>query len=111
MVDWSKIKKEYIEASDVPTGRGKGVPWEEVFGSIPKGKALVLHEPEINSATVRSALRMMQRRGKFRNLTMIAKGPRGKTMIYVTNTESPGTVMPTRRPRLTDTEEKAMRPS
>jgi len=97
MVDWNKIKKEYVPSIEVPTGRGTGAPWDEIFGGIPKGQALVLHEPEISAGTIRAALQRMQNRGKFKNLHMSTKGIHGTATIYVTNTEK---AIPTRTPRV-----------
>lgn len=113
MVDWSKIKKEYIAANDVPTGRGSQSPWDEIFAEIPSGQALVLHEPQVNSGTVGQALRSRQRKGKFKNLKISTKGRHGTATIYITNTEKPtSSVTFTRRSRsgLSVEEEKAMRP-
>jgi hypothetical protein len=101
VVDWSKVKKEFIPANDVPTaGRGAQSPWDEIFNEIPKGQAWVLHEPEVNAGTVRGALKRMHKRGKFKYIRFSTKGIHGNAMIYLTNTEKPGiTLTPTRRPR------------
>lgn len=87
MVDWSKVKKSYIPASEVPKARREGSPWDEIFSNIPKGQALVLHEPEVNAGTVRGALQRMHRHGKFKNIEMSTKGLHGDATIYVINTE------------------------
>jgi len=89
MVDWNKIKKEYISANDVPTGHGAQSEWDNIFTEIPKGQALVLHEPEVNAGTIRAALQRKQRHGKFKNLKVTTKGVHGTATVYVTNTEKP----------------------
>jgi hypothetical protein len=90
MVDWKKVKKEFIPANEVPGGHGAQNPaqWDELFSGIPKGQALVLHEPEINSGTIRNALRRTQKDGKFKNLRVSTKGIHGRATIYITNTEA-----------------------
>jgi hypothetical protein len=87
MVDWNKIKKQYISSNDVPSGHGPKAQWDEIFGDIPKGQALVLHEPEISAGTIRAALQRMQNNGKFKNLQLSTKGIHGTATIYITNTE------------------------
>jgi hypothetical protein len=87
MVDWNKIKKEYISANDVPTGHGAHSEWDNIFAEIPKGQALVLHEPEVNSGTIRAALMRKQRKGQFKNLRYRSKGKHGTATIYVVNIE------------------------
>jgi len=87
MVDWSKIKKEYIQASQVPIGRGSESPWDEIFSDIPKGQALVLHEPEVSAGTVRAALQRQHKHGRFKNIHITTKGVHGTATIYITNTE------------------------
>lgn len=87
MVDWSKVKKEYISSGDVPAGHGAQSHWDEIFNEIPKGQALVLHEPEVNAGTFRQALQRMHRHGKFKNLRMSTKGIHGTATIYITNTD------------------------
>jgi hypothetical protein len=87
MVDWSKIKKEYIQANQVPTGRARESQWNNIFADIPKGQALVLREPEVSSGTIRAALKRMQAHGKFKNLKFISKGVHGSATIYVVNNE------------------------
>lgn len=89
MPDWSKIKKEYIPASAVPTGRASESPWDEIFSGIPKGQALVLHEPEVSAGTVGQALRTRHRKGKFKNIKVTTKGMHGTATIYITNTDKP----------------------
>jgi len=87
MVDWSKVKKSYIPASEVPSGHGAQSPWDKIFEEIPKGQALVLHEPDVSAGTVRQALHTRHRKGKFKNLRMSTKGRHGIAVIYVTNIE------------------------
>jgi hypothetical protein len=87
MVDWSKIKKEYISATSVPTGRTSQSPWDEIFADIPRGQALVLHEPEVNAGTVRQALQNRHNKGKFKYIYVTTKGVHGTATIYVTNSE------------------------
>jgi hypothetical protein len=89
MVNWKTIKKEFIPANQVPLGHGAQNPaqWNELFSSIPKEQALVLHEPEVSAGTIRNALLRMQKKGKFKNLKISTKGIHGKATIYVTNTE------------------------
>jgi hypothetical protein len=102
MVDWRKIKKEYVPATEVPVGRGTGAPWDEIFGDIQKGQALVLHEPEVSAGTIRAALQRQQKYGKFKNLKVTTKGVHGTAIIYVSNTEKPTQTIkltPTRTPR------------
>jgi hypothetical protein len=94
MVDWSKVKKEFIPASEVPSGHAPQGQWDEVFGSIPKGQALVLHEPEVNSSTVRQALQRMQKHGKYKNLRVSTKGVHATATVYITNTEKALTRVP-----------------
>lgn len=95
MVDWTKVKKEFIAASEVPSGHGAQSPWNAIFNEIPKGQALVLHEPEVNAGTVRGALQRMHKHGKFKNLRFTSKGVHGTATIYITNTEK----APIRTPR------------
>lgn len=89
MVDWEKIKKEYISAKEVPEPHSRESPWDEIFSSIPKGQALVLREPEVNAGTVRGALKRKQNKGKFKNLRYSSKGTHGSAVIYVTNMDKP----------------------
>ena len=91
MTDFSKIRKEFIPASQVPEARRIPSEWDEIFKGIPKGQALVLHEPEIHSGTVREALRARQRHGKFKNIRVSTRGAKGKAAIYVINTDKPVT--------------------
>jgi hypothetical protein len=89
MVDWKNIKKEYIPSNQVPTGRNRESPWDDVFTGIPKGQALVLREPEVNAGTIRAALKRKQAHGKYKNLKLTSKGVHGSATIYLINTESP----------------------
>jgi hypothetical protein len=87
MVDSKKLTKEYIPIDQVPTGRDRESHWDEVFSEIPRGQALVLREPEVNSGTVRAALVRKQLKGKFKNLKYLSKGKHGTATIYIMNTE------------------------
>ena len=87
MVDWKNLKKEYISSNEVPTGRDRESPWNDIFADIPKGQALVLHEPEVSAGTIRAALQRKQKNGKFKNLKVTTKGVHGTAIVYVTNTE------------------------
>lgn len=89
MVDWSKVKKEYIPANETPSKRTKGLLWDVIFAEIPKGQTLVLHEPEVNSGTVRAALQRRWMVGKFKNLHIVTRGRLGTATIYIINTEKP----------------------
>jgi hypothetical protein len=102
MVDWKKVKKEFIPASEVPLGHGAQNPaqWDELFSSIPMEQALVLHEPELSAGTIRNALRRMQKVGKFKNLKISTKGIHGRATIYITNTEKAPTYTVVRKPHL-----------
>lgn len=48
-------------------------PWEEIFGSIKEGEAIVIEPEQIHSSTVRTALKRYQDNGKFRNLVMTTR--------------------------------------
>jgi hypothetical protein len=87
MKDWNKIKKEYVSIDEVPTARMTNNPWNEIFGEIPKGQALVLHEPEVKANTIWAALQRWQKKyGKFKNLRFSTKGKHGTATVYITNT-------------------------
>ena len=78
---------KFIEENDIPVKTIRtATPWVKIFSSIPKGKALVFHPDEIGSDTVRSALKRLQKKGKFKHLHMTARkiGDR-KYMSYVVN--------------------------
>ena len=62
----------FIDEKEVPV-RIRGTPWEEIFRSIPKGKVLVLQPDQVRSDTVRTALKRLQKKGKFRRLYMTTK--------------------------------------
>lgn len=87
MVDFNKIKKEYISINEVPPPHTRTTEWDEIFSSIPKGQALVLHEPDINSGTVRGALQRKHKDGKFKNLQYSSKGVHGSAIVYISNIE------------------------
>lgn len=89
MVDLSKIKKEFIPASEVPPPHTRTTEWDGLFSSIPRGQALVLREPEVNGGTVRGALQRKHNLGKFKNLEYSSKGVHGSATVYITNTEKP----------------------
>jgi len=89
MVDWSKIKKEYVSLDEVPVPHSRATEWDELFSSVPRGQALVLHEPDVNSGTVRGALQRKQKQGKFKNLQYSSKGVHGSATVYISNTEKP----------------------
>jgi hypothetical protein len=90
MTDWYKIKREYVPLEQVPPPHTRGTsPWDEIFGSIPKGQALVLREPEVSSGTVRAALTRKHKEGKFKNIQFSSKGVHGSGIIYISNTEKP----------------------
>lgn len=81
-VDVSKLK--IVPESDVPYRRQ--TKWDEVFSAIPKGKAVALSESEgINADSVRSALLRRQHEGKYKNLRVIVRGPRGKRRLWIVN--------------------------
>lgn len=85
--DMSKIRKEFIPIADVPAPHTRITEWDEIFSSIPKGQALVLHEPEVYAGTVRGALTRKQKDGKFKNLQFSSKGKHGSAIVYVSNME------------------------
>lgn len=85
MVDWSKIKREYIPEAEVPTERLRGTDWDTVFGNIPEDQALVVKEPEVCLSTIRIALSRKQKEGKFKNYRVISKGRHGVGTIYIVN--------------------------
>ena len=94
LTDLSKIKKEFIPANEVPERQRVASQWDEIFGGIPKGQALVLHEPEVSRSAVRAALHTRQICGKFKNITVFSRGARKKATIYIVNTEKPPKLVP-----------------
>lgn len=87
MVDFNKIKKEYISIDEVPAPHTRASQWDELFSSIQKGQALVLHEPEVNASSTRAALQRKQKEGKFKHLQYSSKGVHGSATLYISNTE------------------------
>jgi hypothetical protein len=87
MKDLSKLKLEFIPVNQVPTTRATQSPWEDIFKQIPAGQALILHEPDVNSGTVRAALVRKQRHNKFKNLQLVTKGKHGTATIYIKNND------------------------
>jgi hypothetical protein len=89
MPDLSKVRKEFIPASEVPKARARPSQWDEILKQIPRGQALVLHEPEVSVGTVRAAIRGRHRQGRFKNIQLTSRGAKGKTVIYLINTDKP----------------------
>jgi hypothetical protein len=84
--------KEYVSVDEVPPPHQRvSSPWDEIFGSIPLGKALVLKEGEVSSSTVRAALVRKHKQGKFKNIQFSSKGAHGNALIYLANTDKPKT--------------------
>ena len=103
MVDWSKIKREYVPLQEVPPAHQRGSsPWDEIFGSIPKGQALVLKEGEVSSSTVRAALTRKHKEDKFKNIQFSTKGAHGNALLYLANTDT-STEKPIQRTARTST--------
>ncbi|MGD6853197.1 MAG: hypothetical protein ACQCN6_14145 [Candidatus Bathyarchaeia archaeon] len=89
-IDISKLKKEFISISDVPsTSRRSGIPWDELFSSVPPSKAMVLQEPDVREGTLRSVLQRKHREGKYQNIRITATGEKGKRKVYICNDEKP----------------------
>jgi hypothetical protein len=76
---------EFISADKVPYT--KKTKWDEIFASIPKGQALVIHEAEVRPEAVRTALSRRQKKGKFKNLKMIYREINGEIKSYIINTD------------------------
>ena len=77
----------FIDPEDIPVKTTlTATPWEKIFSSIPKGKVLTFHPDEVSADTVRTALKRMQRKGKFRHLKMTTrKVAKRKYKSYVIN--------------------------
>ncbi len=76
-----------IPANQVPT-RKKATIYDEFFASIPLGQAAVLSEKNINSSSIRQALKRRQKEGLFINYNIVVAGKRGDRIIYVINEEN-----------------------
>ena len=74
---------ELIPIEEVPYK--KETKWDELFKAIPKGQALVLREPDVNADGAAGALQRRKKRGQYKNLSVIVRGPKGKRVVYITN--------------------------
>lgn len=57
-----------VDSSEVPVGRIKVTKWQQIFNSIPPGKALVVTEDEVSFVALRCSLYDLQRKGQFKKL-------------------------------------------
>ena len=83
-----QIKTEdlrFVDEQEVPEISVR-TQWEEIFGKIPRGKALVLQHEQAAPSTVRTALKRHQKKGKFKNLFLTTRKVEGnKYVSYVVN--------------------------
>lgn len=88
-IDMENLK--FVPASEVPASHRHGeTNWEALFTRVPRGQAIVLHEPDVFASSISQALRRMQKRdGKFKNLQVVTRGKHGTATIYLLNTEKP----------------------
>ena len=75
-----------MDSSEVPLGRIKVTKWQNIFGKIPAGKALVLSEAQVSFVAVRCSLYELQKKGLFKNLAARkVKESDGSYKMYVLN--------------------------
>jgi len=63
-----------IAETDVPPCRRK-TAWDEIFNSLPVGKAFVISESIVSYASVHQALAKRQKRGEFAGFYIVKSGP------------------------------------
>jgi len=75
-----------IDESEVPAKPKRYTPYRKLLKRIRKGKALVLSEEQISIDTARAAIRRLQKKGEFMNLTVTQrKNEDGIRILYVIN--------------------------
>jgi len=76
----------FVGEEEVPKKPIRRTPWQEIFSSIPRGKAIVIPEDKLAVSTVRSALKRYQHKGQFIHLySTTRKDAKGKYKTYVVN--------------------------
>ena len=85
--DLQRISEDEIPERTVQTG----IQWEEIFKSIQTGEVLVFQPDQVASTTVRTALRRLQKKGKFKKLHSTSrKIGEKKYVTYVVNPSKEG---------------------